>query len=56
MGGKTRKHQQLILLEHEKADLLDKLAKDRAVPKQTLLREAIDDLLVKFKRLKRPKP
>jgi hypothetical protein len=56
MGGKTRKHQQLILLEHEKADLLEKLSKERGVPKQALLREAVDDLLVKYRKPKRSKP
>jgi Ribbon-helix-helix domain len=43
----TTKHQQLILLEHEKAELLEKLAEKSRVPKQVLLREAVDDLLAK---------
>src|SRR5215467_7386378 len=43
----TRKHQQLILLEPPQAKLLDALAGETRVPKQTLLREAVDDLLTK---------
>jgi hypothetical protein len=43
--GKTKKHQQLILLEHDKAALLAKLAATTRIPKQVLLREAVDRLL-----------
>jgi hypothetical protein len=43
--GKTKKHQQLLLLEHIKAAILDKLSEDTRIPKQALLREAVDDLL-----------
>lgn len=53
--GETTKHQQLILLEHEKAALLAQLAAETRIAKQVLLREAIDDLLVKYKKLKAPK-
>jgi predicted transcriptional regulator len=53
--GKTTKHQQLLLLDPEKAALLDGLAKTTRIAKQVLLREAIDDLLVKHKVLKVPK-
>jgi len=45
MTPATKKHQQLILLEPEKAALLDKLAASTRIPKQVLLREAVDDLL-----------
>ncbi len=41
-----QKHQQLILLDPDKATALDLLAKRLGVVKQTLLREAVDDLLV----------
>lgn len=41
----TQKHQQLILLEPGKAQALDALAKHLRVPKQALLREAVDYLL-----------
>jgi Ribbon-helix-helix domain len=50
--GKTNKHQQLILLEHDRAALLAKLAKDSKIPRQVLLREAVDLLLAKYKVLK----
>lgn len=53
--GKTTKHQQLILLEPEKAELLEELAKRTRIAKQVLLREAVDDLLVKYKLLKPPR-
>jgi hypothetical protein len=41
----TTKHQQLILLDHDKAKGLDTLAKQENLPKQVLLREAVDILL-----------
>jgi hypothetical protein len=41
----TSRHQQVILLDHDKADKLDRLAKHLAVSKQALMREAIDDFL-----------
>jgi hypothetical protein len=50
--GKTKKHQQLILLDHDKAALLDRLSADTRVPKQAYLREAVDLLLTKYKRLR----
>ena len=53
--GKTTKHQQLILLEPEKAELLDSLAMETRIAKEVLRREAVDDLLVKHKKLKVPK-
>lgn len=45
---------QSIYLEPEKAALLDRLAKETRIPKAVLLREAVDDLLVKFAKLKAP--
>jgi hypothetical protein len=56
MGNMTR-HQQAIYLDHDKAKLLDKLAKERRLPKQILMREAVDLLLKKHKMLEpRTKP
>lgn len=52
MLGKTKRHQQAIYLDHEKAALLDRLAIDTRVPKQAYFREAVDDLLAKYGRLK----
>lgn len=51
--GKTTKHQQPLYLEHDKAALLDELAARTRIVKQVLLREAVDDLLIKYKLLKR---
>ena len=50
--GKTKRHQQAIYLDHDKAALLDALSEETRVPKQEYLREAIDLLLIKYKRLK----
>lgn len=41
----TQKHQQLILLEPEKADLLADLAAKLKTTRQALLRHAVDNLL-----------
>lgn len=49
------KRSQPLYLEPEKADLLDVLAAESRIPKAVLLREAVDDLLVKHKVLKAPK-
>jgi predicted DNA-binding protein len=43
---------QPIYLEPEKADLLDKLSAESRIPKAALLREAVDDLLAKHRKLK----
>lgn len=51
-----QKHMQTIYLDPDRAELLDKLAAETRIPKAVLLREAVDDLLVKYKRLKPPKP
>ena len=53
--GKTTKHQQALYLEHYKAALLDDLAKETKIPRAVLLRDAVDDLLVKYKKLKSSK-
>jgi predicted DNA-binding protein len=44
---------QSIYLKPEKAALLDALAAETRIPKAVLLREAVDDLLEKFKKLKK---
>jgi len=50
----TRKlHAQPLYLEPEKAELLAKLSADTRIPKAVLLREAVDDLLVKHKAMKK---
>lgn len=53
--GKRLMHQQPLYLEHEKAELLAKLSADTRIPKAVLLREAVDDLLVKHRKLKAPR-
>jgi len=46
-------HAQPIYLEPEKANLLDELATETRIPKAALLREAVDDLLTKYGKLKK---
>lgn len=53
--GKTKRHQQALYLDHEKAALLDELARESRIARAILLREAVDDLLIKFKKMKRPR-
>jgi len=47
-------HSQSIYLEPEKADLLDRLAKETRIAKAVLLREAVEDLLIKYAKLRAP--
>jgi predicted DNA-binding protein len=49
---KRLKNAQMIYLEHLRAEQLEALAAKAALPKAVLLREAVDDLLVKYKVLK----
>lgn len=51
----TKRIQQPMYLDAEKLALLDKLSARTRIPKAALVREAIDDLLVKHKVLKAPK-
>jgi hypothetical protein len=53
-----KKNLQSLYLENDKAALLDELSADTRIAKAVLLREAVDDLLVKHKKLKpiRPAP
>ncbi len=46
---------QSIYLEPGKAELLDQLAAETRIPKAVLLRESVDDLLVKHKKLRQQK-
>jgi hypothetical protein len=50
--GPTTRHQQALYLDHEKAQLLDELSAETRIAKAVLLREAVDDLLVKHGKLK----
>jgi hypothetical protein len=52
--GPQMKHQQPLYLEPEKAELLNQLAANTRIPKAVLLREAVDDLLAKYKDLLKP--
>ena len=49
--GPTTRHQQALYLDHEKAQLLDELSAETRIAKAVLLREAVDDLLVKHGKL-----
>ena len=46
-------HTQSIYLEADRAELLDALAAETRIPKAVLLREAVDDLLTKYGKLKK---
>lgn len=48
----TKRAGQLLHLDPEKAALLNELAAETRIAKSVLMREAIDDLLVKYKKLK----
>jgi hypothetical protein len=50
--GPTTRHQQALYLDHEKAQLLDELTAETRIAKAVLLREAVDDLLVKHRKVK----
>jgi hypothetical protein len=45
------RHSQLLYLELDRAILLDELSAETGVETGDLLREAVDDLLIKFKKL-----
>ena len=46
----TKKVQTITLLEPEQAKKLQRLHENTRIPKQVFLREAIDDLFVKYKK------
>ena len=50
--GKTTRAMETLYLDPEKLELLKRLAKETRIPRAVLLREAVDDLLVKHKLLK----
>lgn len=50
--GKTTQARDTVYLEQEKLDLLKRLAESTRIPRAELLREAVDDLLIKYKALK----
>jgi predicted DNA-binding protein len=54
--GPTTRHQQALYLDHEKAELLDELSGQTRIAKAVLLREAVDDLLKKYGKLKKLPP
>jgi hypothetical protein len=53
--SKRIKQLQSLYLEPAKSTLLDQLSDETRIPKAVLLREAVDDLLVKYTVLKAPK-
>jgi hypothetical protein len=53
--GKTLRTRDTLYLDAEKFALLEKLAKETRIPRAELSREAIDDLLIKYKVLKAPR-
>jgi hypothetical protein len=53
--GKTKRHSQMLYLDYDKAALLSELAMETRIVRAVLLREAVDDLLLKYKKLKPPK-
>jgi predicted DNA-binding protein len=46
-----KKNLQSLYLENDRAALLDELATGTRVPKAVYLREAVDDLLMKYEKL-----
>ena len=52
---KRRKLPDTIYLDLPKRELLDKLVAKTRIARAVLLREAVDDLLVKYRLLKAPK-
>lgn len=53
--GRTTRNAQPIYLDSDKADLLNELSAETRIAKAVLLREAVDDLLVKYRKLKAPR-
>jgi predicted transcriptional regulator len=50
--GKTKRIAESLYLDREKSNLLRQLAERTRIARTVLMREAIDDLLVKYKVLK----
>jgi hypothetical protein len=55
MVGKIKRIAEMAYLESEKLALLKQLSEDLRVPRSVLLREAVDDLLIKHKMMRPPK-
>ena len=54
--GRTRRKVEVAYLDADKLELLKQLAASTRIARTVLVREAIDDLLVKYKLIKAPKP
>ncbi|MGA8708767.1 MAG: ribbon-helix-helix domain-containing protein [Steroidobacteraceae bacterium] len=53
--GKTKRSVEVAYLDQEKLDLLKRLAAQTRIARSVLVREAIDDLLIKYKLLRAPR-
>jgi hypothetical protein len=53
--GKTKRAIETLYVDQDKLDLLKQLAEQTRIPRAVLLREGLDDLLIKYKVLKVPK-
>ena len=53
--GKTKRSVEVAYLDPEKLELLKRLAGDTRIPRAVLMREAVDDLLIKHRVLRPPK-
>jgi predicted transcriptional regulator len=51
----TKRTPRLMHLDPDKAKLLDQLAAETRILRSVLIREAIDDLLIKHGKVKRPR-
>lgn len=51
----TKRLQHPAYLDHDKVKLLNELSAETRIPKSVLMREAIDDLLKKYGKLKGPR-
>jgi predicted transcriptional regulator len=51
----TKRTAHLLHIDPDKAKLLKELAAETRVQKSILMREAIDDLLIKYRKLKPPR-
>lgn len=56
MATKRLKNLQSLYLDLDRAALLDELKEETRLPKEILVREAVDDLLVKYGKLKPVEP
>ena len=53
--GRTKRAVEVAYLDPDKLELLRRLAGQTRIPRSVLVREAIDDLLMKYKLLKAPR-